>query len=123
VLQEYGLGGLGVACITCDHPLSFIPNCYPLVFRCENGHRFSLEQLLEVELPGAAFFRDGLPWSTLRNWEQRARLFHSLSGCAMRNGNPLVAADFKEAANRFEGWISSLGMLLARRYPAAASPA
>ncbi|HVR87645.1 MAG TPA: hypothetical protein VMU54_25185 [Planctomycetota bacterium] len=119
--QEYGLGGLGVACSTCDRPLRFIPDCYPLVFRCENAHLFTLEEILDHDLPGACFFKDGLPWSTLRNWEQRARLFHALSGCALRNGHPLIAADFKEAANRFEGWISSLGTLLAKRYPSAAA--
>jgi len=121
VSKEYGLGGLGVACSTCDRPLRFIPDCYPLVFRCENAHQFTLEAILDQELPTAVFFCDRRPWSTLRNWEKRAQLFHSLSGCALRNGHALVAADFKETANRYEGWISSLGTLLARRFPSSAA--
>jgi hypothetical protein len=107
-------GGLGANCIACDGDLYYVPDCYPLIFRCANAHCLTLEDLLSHDhRPGAAE-PVNLPQSTLDAWVARARILHELSGTALRNGHAFMAADFQEAANRIEGWVSTLRSLLAK---------
>jgi hypothetical protein len=105
--------GLGANCIACDADLYYLPDCYPLLFRCANAHCLTLEDLLSHDYPGAAE-PVNLPQSTLDNWVARARILHELSGSALLNGHAFMAADFQEAANRIEGWVSTLRSLLAK---------
>lgn len=58
----------------------------------------------------------------LRVWEHQARKLLELSGCAIVNGDPLVAADFQEAAHRIEDWMASLSSVMARRAASGAPP-
>ena len=106
--QDPQLAGTGMGRMTCDQSYCCIPEAYPPVFRQEKASLLALE---EQGIPR----EDRLAWSTLRQWEQRARLLHELSGCALRNGHALEAADYKEAATRLEGWIASLFKLLTKR--------
>jgi hypothetical protein len=107
-------GGLGVSCLACDGPLDFLPDCYPLIFLCVNAHCLTLEDLLSHDLLRGTIVPGNLPQSTIDNWEGRARILHELSERALRNGHAFMAADFQEAANRIEGWVSSLRMLLTK---------
>ena len=102
-----------VFCRTCSSPLHLLSDSYPLVFRCENAHLLHWGDLLKGDIPA------GGPVPMLRIWEQEVRMLHELSGCALHHGRTLVAADFKEAADRIEGWISSLHSLLSRSGEAA----
>jgi len=108
VQQDPPLAGTGVGRMTSDQTNCCLPEAYPPVFCQEKASLLALE---EQGIPP----EDRLAWSTLRRWEQRARLLHELSGCALRNGHALEAADYKEAANRLEGWIASLFKLLTKR--------
>jgi hypothetical protein len=107
-------GGLGVSCLVCDGPLFFLPDCYPLIFRCANSHCLTLEDLLSHDLPRGAVGPGNQPRAALDNWKSRARILHELSERALRNGHAFMAADFQEAAHRIEGWVSSLRSLLAK---------
>jgi len=107
-------GSLGVSCLACDGPLYLLPDCYPLVFRCENEHCLTLEDLLSHDLPRGTIGPGNLPQSTMDDWEGRAQILYELSERALRNGHAFMAADFQEAANRIEGWVSSLRMLLTK---------
>jgi hypothetical protein len=112
-------GGLEAACLACDRPLSFLPDSYPLVFRCENGHCLTLRDLLDHDWPRETEIRLDLLESTLARWTARARMLHSLSGAALRYGHALIAADFKEAAGRIDGWTASLLSLRPKPAPPA----
>src|SRR5258708_26855783 len=94
-----------VSCRRCGSPLHLVSDAVPLVFSCDNAHLLRWRDLLEVDFPGSG------PMPLLRTWEQEARMLHELSGCALHHGRALVAADFKEAALRIEGWISMLPLL------------
>lgn len=107
--------GLGVFCLACDGPLHFLPDCYPLIFRCVNGHCLTLQDLLNHDLPHTTAGRGDLSQYTLDNWTTRARLFDELSASALRNGHAFMAADFQDAAHRIEGWVASLTALRAKR--------
>jgi len=95
-----------VSCRKCGGPLHLLSESYPLVFCCDNDHLLRWRDLLDLDLP-----EDG-PLPILRIWKHEARMLHELSGCALHHGRTLIAADFKEAAVRIEGWISSLHSLL-----------
>ena len=119
--EELSPPNVGASCLACRRPLSLAPDCYPLVFRCGSGHLFTLRDLLDHDFPKEEFGPLGRTRLTLRNWEARARMLHDLSGRALRDGNALAAADFKEAAGRIERWSNSLRTLI-EKVAARASP-
>lgn len=99
-------------CLACDGPLSLAPDCYPLLFRCESGHFFTLRDLLDHDFPKGESQPLGRARLTLIAWEARARMLYDLSGRALRDGHPFAAADFKEEAARIESWTRNLRTLI-----------
>jgi len=100
--------GLEAFCRSCGSPLHLLPDTYPLIFLCDREHLHAWVDLFKDDLPG------GGPPPMLKIWEQEVRLLHKLSSSALHHGRTFVAADFKEAADRIEGWISSFQSLLSR---------
>jgi hypothetical protein len=96
-----------VGCIACDTQLYFLPDSYPLVFHCGNGHCFTITDLLDDPHLLDRMSRG----STVKCWEGKAYLLHDLAGRALRNGNAFTAADFQEAAGRFDNWVAQLRAL------------
>ena len=107
----------GIRCLACDRALAFLPERHPFSLRCENAHLFTLWDLFDQAFPRNPREGIDLARSTLNTWESHARTLHALSGCALWDGHALAAADFQEAANRFERWGKSLATLLARPGP------
>ena len=105
---------LGVHCLACDRDLHFVPDCYPLIFRCANGHFLTLGDLLSHDEARETTGTVNLSQSTLDAWTARARILHELSRSALQNGHAFMAADFQEAANRIDGWVSTLKSLLTK---------
>lgn len=110
---------IGVACIACGRPLRSFTGSYPLVFRCEGAHFFTLEDVLDQLPPSIVSGREILPETTLALWKGHADLFHELSCEALWNGHPFAAADFKDAGNRIDTWVARLGALLTKHLPGA----
>jgi len=108
--EELPSENVGASCLACEGPLALAPDCYPLVFRCENGHLFSLRDLLDHDFPREEFGPLGRTRLTLRTWEARSRMLHTLSGRTLRDGNAFAAADVK--AGRIERWTYSLRTLI-----------
>jgi hypothetical protein len=92
-----------VRCVACGGPLRFDPTSYPLLFRCENTHALTIEDLLDEVPP--------------RHWRDTCRLLQALAGEALRGGHALAAADLQETADRFDQWLASLRKLLAESGP------
>jgi hypothetical protein len=107
----------GIRCLACDRTLSFLPERHPFSLRCENAHLFTLQDLLDQAFPRNPRPGIDLARSTLNTWESHARTLHALSGCALWDGHALAAADFREAADRFERWGKTLAKLLAGSNP------
>ena len=110
--QDPQLAGAVMAPVACTPSLDCVPEAYPSVSHCENTQLF-------MDIP----MEYRLAWSTLKQWEQRARLLQELSRCALHNRQAMEAADFREAANRLEGWVVSLSKLLSKRRLLAADVA
>ncbi|HVR83241.1 MAG TPA: hypothetical protein VMU54_02950 [Planctomycetota bacterium] len=113
--QDSPSTGRDLVYVQCTHSHETLGDAYPPILPPEN------EPLLTPEdraIPSA----DRRAWSTLKQWQLRARLLHELSGCALRSGQALEAADFEEAADRLECWVACLFKLLLKRVrpPAAA---
>ena len=104
-----------VSCRRCGSALRLLSDSYPLVFRCENAHLLHWADLLKGDIP------PGGSVPLLRIWEQEVRMLHELSGCALHHGRTLVAADFKDAADRIEGWMASLLSLLSQSNAASSA--
>lgn len=102
-------------CISCGEPLEFLPDSYPLVFRCGNDHLFTLEDLLNQDLPDGTPPGDRVAVTlTMLRWRKRSRVLHGLANRAIGKGHAFVAADFKDAARRIDGWVLSLRRLLSK---------
>jgi len=112
-------GSTGITCPICHSAQSLDSN--PLQVRCVNQHLHTLEELLHRDFAKNDAQKD-LPPSMLRIWEHQALMLRELSASALRNGHALIAADFREAATRIEGWMSSLSSLMARRAAAIDLP-
>jgi hypothetical protein len=114
--------GPGIRCLACDRSLSLLLVRHPFALRCENAHRFTLWDLLDQAFPSDPHPGSNPARSTLTTWEGRARTLQAFSACALRDGHALAAADFQEAADRFERWGKSLATLLARSDPGFPPP-
>jgi hypothetical protein len=102
-------------CIVCGEPLEFLPHSYPLVFRCENDHLFTLGDFLNQDLPEGRCPENRVATAlTLLRWRKRSRMLNGLANRAIRNGHAFVAADFKDAARRIDGWVRNLRLLLSK---------
>ena len=118
--KESGPGSTGITCPRCHSALSLDSD--PLQVRCLHQHLHTLEELLHRDFPKGDDARKDLPPSLLRIWEHQALMLRELSASALRNGHALIAADFREAATRIEGWMSSLSSLMSRRAAAMDLP-
>src|SRR6516162_7113196 len=97
-----------VGCIACGGFLYFLPDSYPLAFRCQIGHFLTLKDLLDqLLLPEKGASLRPVKW-----WESKALLLHRLAGRALKSGHALSAADFQDAASRIDQWASALQVLL-----------
>ncbi len=107
--------GVDIRCLACGGELYFLPDSYPLVFRCREAHLFLLEDLLNHTYPAKG--QDG-QWAptlaTLEFWKDRARLFRELTARALRGGQAFAAADFQEAGYRIDDWASKLATLISQ---------
>jgi len=76
----------------CELPLYLPLHQAPIHFRCENGHRFTVRDLLH------RWFPDHRPPSplALRTWAKWVRLFGELARGALTFGHVLMAADLQE---------------------------
>jgi len=79
-------------CSLCELPLYLPLHQAPIHFRCENGHLFTVQDLLR------RWFPDHRPPSplALRTWAKWVRLFGELARGALSFGNVLMAADLQE---------------------------
>lgn len=102
--------GVDACCIACSSPLYFIPDSYPLSFHCRNGHYLTLTDLLDDLLST----RKKHTPSTLDCWRARACLLHELAKRALQSGHAFAAADYQDAANRLDQWVTKLRALLPR---------
>jgi hypothetical protein len=97
-------------CNVCEGSLFFLPDAYPLVFRCPNGHFLTLGDLLDRLLsPDAA----SSAW-TGGGWPESAQLLHQLAARALQCGHAFAAADFQDAATRIDRWVETLQSLSPR---------
>ena len=97
-----------IRCIACGGFLYFMPDSYPLAFQCQSGHFLTLKDLLDALL----LPEDAPSEGTANDWGGKALLLHRLAGRALKNGHPLAAADFQEAALRVDQWVSKLRRLV-----------
>jgi len=118
--RKSGSVGPGIPCPVCQSPLSLDSD--PPLFRCLHQHRHTIEELLHLGFPKGDDAEAALPWSMLKIWEHQARVLRELSASALRNGHALIAADFREAATRIEGWMSCLSSLMILRASATDHP-
>jgi hypothetical protein len=107
-----------VRCVVCAGALYFLPDSYPLAFHCEDGHFWTVKDLLDEFMP----LGKTPPPSALEYWQRVARQFHELAARAHQGRHPLVAADFKETAVRIDQWEQALRRLLAVSAPPPTGP-
>jgi hypothetical protein len=107
-----------VRCVVCEETLHFLPDSYPLAFHCENGHFWTVQDLLDEFMP----LGKTPPPSALEYWQRVSRQFHDLAARAHQGGHTLVAADFQETAVRIDEWERALRRLLAAGAPASTCP-
>jgi hypothetical protein len=95
-------------CVVCEGSLYFLPDSYPLAFHCNNGHFWTVQDLLDE------FMSLGKtpPSSALEYWQRVSRRFHELAARAHQAQQTLVAADFQEAAVRIDQWEQALRRML-----------
>jgi hypothetical protein len=108
-----------VHCIACGSGLYLLPDSYPLVFHCEQGHFLTIQDLLDEFLPLGRTPKT----PDLEFWERGARMLHQLAARALEGGHALNAADFKDTAGRVDRWVAQLRLLLPRTAPGAGAPA
>ena len=95
-------------CIACDQALYFLPDSYPLCLHCENGHFWTVGDLLDQFAPA----NGSQDRSALQYWQEKGHLFHQLAARAFSDGHPLVASDFQDTAGRIDRWLGNLERLL-----------
>ena len=100
--------GYSVECIAWRATLQFVPNSYPLVFRCGRGHYQTLRDIFDELL----LHRKAPSLSTVECWEERRQFLRRLAAEALRDGYVFTAADFQEAATWVEDWTGKLRQLL-----------
>ncbi len=114
--------GIDVRCHICGEQLPFLPDSYPLAFRCETGHLLILEDLLNHDDPRPAGTGETAVRTTLKSWKDRALLLRELAGRALRNGHAFAAADFQEAGNRIDDWAARLATMISTVEPRQLPP-
>jgi len=92
------------------------------LFRFLNLNLHTIEELLHPEFPKGDDAEKNLPWSMLKIWEHQTDRLREISASALRNGDVLIAAEFRERATRIEGWMSNLTSLMSRRASATDLP-
>lgn len=101
-------GDVLLDCNACDGALFFLPDAYPLVFRCHNGHFLTLGDLLDRLLS-----RDPGTSATVEvGWTETAVFLHKLAARALQCGHAFAAADFQDAATRVDRWVITLRTLV-----------
>ena len=102
-----------VGCFACGSQLYFLPDSYPLVIHCGNGHFFTITDLLDDPLLLERMSRG----STVKCREGKAFLLHELAGRALNHGDVFTAADIQEAAGRIDTWVAQLRALSSPSVP------
>ena len=103
-------GEVEVRCIACGRPLSFLPDSYPLVFHCGTGHFWTIQDLLDEELPQGK----GTPMAAVEFWARKAGHLRGLAASSLGRGHAFIAADLQDTARRIDQWVTQLRGLLAR---------
>ena len=98
-----------ISCQACQEPLALVPDSQPLLFHCDEGHYFTLGELLDgIHARGLVQLV-----AELRTWRKRALEFYRLAGWALSNGHAFAAADLQEAGRRIDERIVALGTVVA----------
>ena len=103
-------GETDVRCIACGKSLFFLPDSYPLVFHCEDGHFLTIQDLLDEELPQGKT----APTAALEFWTRKAGHLRALAASSLGLGHAFIAADLQDTAGRIDQWVTQLKGLLAR---------
>ena len=91
-------------CWECRRPLSILPDCSPLLFRCSENHYSTAKSILSKWLP------DGVHHSTrtLRLWEDRARSILLLARSALLGRSFFDVEALMTAAGQIEDRVEEL---------------
>lgn len=93
-------------CSICDLPLYLPLHRAPIHFCCENGHLFTVQDLLRRWFPE---HRPPSPLA-LRTWARWVRLFGELARGALTFGHVLMAADLQEVILKVADRLQTVSM-------------